>query len=311
VTALPQAKTDAPLAARRDLSERALAAVMLAPAALLLAVVVLYPIATLLWTSLHGVDPARPGEGMQFVGLRHYVAAFEDDRFWSSTGHTLLYIVVTVPASLLIGLGLALLANRPFRVKWPVRLGLLLPWALPLVFAGLIFRWFFDGRSGVVNDVLARFGVEPLQWLSDPHLAFAAICVAIVWKASSFMALMLLAGLQTIPKSLYEAAEVDGATRWQQFVEITLPMLRPAIVVALIFRTITAIQTFDIPFAMTGGGPGDATETLAMYIHKTTLDFLDFGYGSALAALMFVFSMAATSGYLRYTRRSAGRGGED
>jgi multiple sugar transport system permease protein len=124
------------------------------------------------------------------------------------------------------------------------------------------------------------------------------------------MALMLLAGLQTIPKSLYEAAEVDGASTWQQFVEITLPMLRPAIFVALIFRTITAVQTFDIPFAMTGGGPGDATETLAMYIHKTTLDFLDFGYGSALATLMFVISMAVTSGYLRYTRRGASRGGE-
>ena len=160
----------------------------------------------------------------------------------------------------------------------------------------------------VVNDWLVRLGLEPLQWLSEPNLAFAAICIAIVWKAASFMGLMLLAGLQTIPRSLYEAAEVDGATRWQQFVEITLPMLRPAIFVALIFRTITAIQTFDIPYAMTGGGPGDATETLAMYIHKTTLDFLDFGYGSALAALMFVLSMAATSGYLRYTRRSAGRG---
>jgi multiple sugar transport system permease protein len=189
-----------------------------------------------------------------------------------------------------------------------VRLGLLLPWALPLVFAGLIFRWFFEYNTGVVNHLLGTFGIEPLQWLSSPTAAFWAISIAIVWKASSFMGLMLLAGLQTIPRSLYEAAEVDGATRWQQFVEITLPMLRPAIFVALIFRTITAIQTFDIPYAMTGGGPGDSTETLAMYIHKTTLDFLDFGYGSALAALMFVLSMVVTSGYLRYTRRSARRG---
>jgi multiple sugar transport system permease protein len=118
-----------------------------------------------------------------------------------------------------------------------------------------------------------------------------------------------LAGLQTIPKSLYEAAEVDGAPTFSQFMEITLPMLRPAIVVALIFRTITAIQTFDIPFAMTNGGPGTATETLAMYIHKTTIDALDFGYGSALAMLMFLVSIIATTGYLRHTRRdpSAGR----
>jgi multiple sugar transport system permease protein len=295
----------------RDLSERTLAAVLLLPAALLLLLVVVYPISTLFWTSLHSVDQANPQAGELFVGLENYTRAFADDRFWNSTLHTVLYIIVTVPGSLLVGLGLALLANKPFRVKWPVRLGLLLPWALPLVFAGLIFRWFFEYKTGVVNDWLVSFGMEPPQWLSDPTLAFWAICIAIIWKASSFMALMLLAGLQTIPRSLYEAAEVDGANQWQQFVEITLPMLRPAIFVALIFRTITAVQTFDIPYAMTGGGPGDATETLAMYIHKTTLDFLDFGYGSALAALMFVISMVATSGYLRYTRRSAGRSADE
>ena len=302
--------TDAPIAKHKDLSERTLGVLLLLPAALLLLVIVVYPIGTLFWNSLHSVDQANPQAGEMFVGIDNYARAFADDRFWSSTLHTVLYIVVTVPGSLLVGLGLALLANKPFRIKWPVRLGLLLPWALPLVFAGLIFRWFFEYRTGVVNNWLMALGMEPPQWLSDPTLAFWAICIAIVWKASSFMALMLLAGLQTIPKSLYEAAEVDGASNWQQFWEITLPMLRPAIFVALIFRTITAVQTFDIPFAMTGGGPGDATETLAMYIHKTTLDFLDFGYGSALAALMFVISMVATSGYLRYTRRSSGRNAE-
>jgi ABC-type sugar transport system permease subunit len=300
--------SDTPISTSKDLSERALGALLLAPAALLLLAIVVYPIATLFWSSLHTVDNANPAAGEQWAGLANYARAFDDDRFWHSLGQTVLYVVVTVPAALVVGLGLALLANQPFRVKWPVRLGLLLPWALPLVFAGLIFRWFFEYQTGIVNDMLVRLGGEPLQWLSSPALATAAVCIAIVWKSSSFMALMLLAGLQSIPKSLYEAAEVDGATTWQQFVEITLPMLRPAIFVALIFRTITAIQTFDIPYAMTGGGPGESTETLAMYIHKTTLDFLDFGYGSALAALMFVLSMVATSGYLRYTRRSAGRG---
>ena len=280
---------------------------MLAPAAALLLLIVVYPIADLVRNSFYEIHLAEPWRGEPFVALDNYARAFADDRFWASVLHTAIYVVVTVPGALLIGLGLALLANLPFRIKWPVRLGLLLPWALPLVFSGLIFRWFFEYRQGIVNDVLARIGVEPLAWLTDPHLALAAICIAIVWKSSSFMALMLLAGLQTIPRELYEAAEVDGATRWQKFVSITLPMLRPAIFVALIFRTITAIQTFDIPYAMTGGGPGDSTETLAMYIQKTTLDFLDFGYGSALATLMFVLSLAATTGYLRYTRRSAGR----
>jgi multiple sugar transport system permease protein len=296
---------DAPVSQRKDLSECALGAVLLAPAAVLLLVIVVYPIATLFWNSLHSVDPNNPQAGEFWAGFANYTRAFDDDRFWHSSWNTILFIVVTVPGSLVVGLCLALLANNAFKVKWPVRLGLLLPWALPLVFAGLIFRWFFEYNTGVVNNWLVALGIDPLQWLSSPTLAFWAISIAIVWKASSFMALMLLAGLQTIPKSLYEAAEVDGASKWQQFVEITLPMLRPAIFVALIFRTITAIQTFDIPNAMTGGGPGDSTETLAMYIHKTTLDFLDFGYGSALAALMFVLSMVATSGYLRYTRREA------
>jgi multiple sugar transport system permease protein len=302
---------DAAVTKHKDMSEPMLGTLLLLPAALLLLLIVVYPIATLFWTSLHAVDQANPQAGEQWIGLGNYLRAFDDARFWHSALQTVIYIVVTVPGALLVGLGLALLANQPFKVQWPVRLSLLLPWALPLVFAGLIFRWFSEYQTGIVNDLLVRVGIEPISWLSDPTLATVAICIAIIWKASSFMALMLLAGLQTIPKSLYEAAEVDGATKWQQFVEITLPMLRPAIFVALIFRTITAIQTFDIPYAMTGGGPGDSTETLAMYIHKTTLDFLDFGYGSALAALMFVLSMVATSGYLRYTRRSSGRGAEE
>ena len=294
----------------RSLSERGLAYALLAPAALLLLLIVVYPIATLVWNSFFDIHLAEPWKGEPFAGFDNYKRAFDDGRFWSSLTHTAIYAVVTVPGALLVGLGLALLANMPFRRKWPVRLGLLLPWALPLVFSGLIFRWFFEYKQGIVNDVLMRIGVEPLAWLTDPNLALASICIAITWKSSSFMALMLLAGLQTIPRELYEAAEVDGASRWQKFVSITLPMLRPAIFVALIFRTITAIQTFDIPYAMTGGGPGDSTETLSMYIQKTTLDFLDFGYGSAMAALMFILSLVATSGYLGYTRRSAGRGGE-
>ena len=284
-------------------SERRLGFMLLAPAFLLLAVVVLYPIIELLTTSVRFYHLAQPWMGTPFIGLEHYARALSDERFWESTLNTVLYILITVPGAVIVGLGLALLANQPFSIKWPVRLGLLLPWALPLVFAGLIFRWFFEYNQGLVNNALGFFGIGPIPWLTNPTFAFAATCIAIVWKTSSFVALVLLAGLQTIPKSLYEAAEIDGAGKWQQFVEITLPMLRPAIVVALIFRTITAIQTFDIPYAMTNGGPGHSTETLAMYIHKTTIDFLDLGYGSALAVLMFIVSVIATAGYLRHTRR--------
>jgi multiple sugar transport system permease protein len=295
---------------KRDLSEQTLGWLLLSPVIILLLVIVVYPIATLVYNSFFTIKIMEPYLGQPFVGLENFEKAFDDDRFWGALWNTMLYIVVTVPGSLVIGLGLALLANLPFKRQWSVRLALLLPWALPLVFAGLIFRWFFDFRLGFVNDLLVYLGFAAVPWLTQPVMAKIAICIAIIWKSSSFMALILLAGLQSIPKSLYEAAEVDGAGKWTQFLEITLPMLTPSIFVALIFRTITAIQTFDIPYAMTGGGPGESTETLAMYIHKTTLDFLDFGYGSALAVLLFLLSMIATSGYLKYTRRSSSRGDE-
>ena len=292
----------------RDPSDRTLAVLLLAPAFLLLALIVAYPIGRLMVNSFFDIRLSG-GQPERFVGLENYLLVFEDIDFWNATKNTVLITLITVPGALVVGLGLAMLANLPFRRQWPVRLALLLPWALPLSFAGLIFAWFFHTEHGVVNDVLRRMGLmdpsEPTMWLLKPGWGFAAVCLTIIWKTSSFMALILLAGLQMIPRSLYEAAEVDGASRWQQFWGITIPMLMPSIVVALIFRTITALQTFDIPYTMTKGGPGNATETLAMLIHKTTIDYLDVGYGSTLAVCMFVLSMAVTALYLRQVGKSA------
>lgn len=283
----------------KDPSDKALAVALLAPAFLLLALIVVYPIGKLFWNSFF--DLRLSGGGVaRFVGVDNYLLVLKDADFWNATANTVLITLITVPGALVVGLGLALLANLPFRRQWPVRLALLLPWALPLAFAGLIFAWFFHTEYGVVNDVLRRFGErEPTMWLLRPGWAFTAICMTIIWKTSSFMALILLAGLQMIPRSLYEAAEVDGASVWQQFWQITIPMLMPSIVVALIFRTITALQTFDIPYTMTRGGPGNATETLAMLIHKTTIEYLDVGYGSTLAVFMFALSLAVTAVYLK------------
>lgn len=283
----------------KDPSDKMLGLLLLAPAFALLALIVVYPIGRLIWNSFFDLRLSGGG-GARFVGLENYSLVLKDPDFWNATWNTLLITAITVPGALVMGLGLALLANLPFRRQWPVRLALLLPWALPLAFAGLIFAWFFHTEYGVVNDVLRRLGMtEPQMWLLQPTFAFAAICITIIWKTSSFMALILLAGLQMIPKSLYEAAEVDGASRWQQFWQVTVPMLMPSIIVALIFRTITALQTFDIPYTMTRGGPGNATETLAMLIHKTTIDYLDVGYGSTLAVFMFLLSLCITGLYLR------------
>ncbi|MBL8342872.1 MAG: sugar ABC transporter permease [Rubrivivax sp.] len=290
----------------RDPSEKTLGVLLLAPAFALLALIVVYPIGKLIFNSFFDLRLSGGG-GAKFVGWENYALVLADKDFWHATKNTVLITLITVPGALVVGLGLALLANLPFKrmglPMWPVRLALLLPWALPLAFAGLIFAWFFHTEYGVVNDVLRRAGLvsttEPAMWLLRPGWAFAAICITIIWKTSSFMALILLAGLQMIPRSLYEAAEVDGASRWQQFWQITIPMLMPSIIVALIFRTITALQTFDIPYTMTKGGPGNATETLAMLIHKTTIEYLDVGYGSTMAVCMFVLSLGVTAMYLK------------
>jgi multiple sugar transport system permease protein len=284
-----------------DPSERTLAGLLLMPAALLLSLIIVYPVCRLIWTSFQNLS-LTSGAPATFAGLENYVLMLEDPVFWETAWNTVLITLITVPGALVVGLALALMANLPFKTKWPIRLSLLIPWALPLSFAGLIFAWFFHSEYGVVNDVLRRVGIEGVIWFNSANWAFAAICLTIIWKTSSFMALIILAGLQTIPRSLYEAAEVDGAGRVRQFFEITLPLLKPSIVVALIFRTITALQTFDIPFTMTRGGPGTSTATLAMYIHQNTVDFLDLGYGSALAVVMFVLSMCVTAVYLRMIR---------
>lgn len=291
----------------RDPSEKTLAVLLLAPAFLLIALIVVYPIGKLIYNSFFDLRLSGGSGAFAFVGLQNYKDAWVDRDFGNAASNTILITLITVPGALVVGLGLAMLANLPFKHKWPVRLALLLPWALPLSFAGLIFAWFFHTEYGFVNDVMRRLSLqsEPTMWLLRPNWAFTAICATIIWKTSSFMALILLAGLQMIPKSLYEAAEVDGASKWQQFWQITIPMLMPSIVVALIFRTITALQTFDIPYTMTKGGPGNATETLAMLIHKTTIEYLDMGYGSTLAVCMFLLSMVVTSFYLRRIGRTA------
>lgn len=282
-----------------DPSDGVLAALLLAPAVLFIAAIVGWPAAKLLANSVMDIRLSQ-GIPVRFVGVENYAAVLVDGMFWRAVRNTMVIVIVTVPGALVVGLGLALLANMPFKSRGPIRLALLLPWAMPLAFVGLIFAWFFHSEYGIVNDLLRRMGLAPQIWFNSPPLTMAAICIATIWKTSSFMALILLAGLQTIPASLYEAAEVDGASKWTQFCEITLPMLVPSMLVALIFRTLTAIQSFDIPFSMPGAG--EETQTLAMYIQLNAVDYLDLGYGSTLAVFMFLLSMATTWVYLRYVR---------
>lgn len=225
--------------------------------------------------------------------------SWNDPRFWNAFRISLLIIVVSVAGSFVVGLPLALVADLPSRWRWLVRVALLLPWAMPPVLTGLMFAWLFQDQYGVVNDLLRRASIEGPIWLGRVTPAIVAVNLTLIWKTSSFVGLVLLAGLQSVDKGLYEAAMVDGASVWQRFWRITLPMLRPAIAVALIFRTLTAIQAFDVPFAMTRGGPGRSLETLGIYIYNSTLT-LNIGYAAALSVALFSLSLVITVFYLRW-----------
>jgi len=185
---------------------------------------------------------------------------------------------------------MALILDLPFRGRGMVRTIAILPWALPTALIALGWSWIFNDQFGVVNDLLVRLGLiqTAINWLGEPTLAMVAVIVADVWKTTSFVAVLLLAGLQAIPQDLYEAHAIDGASPWQNFYHITLPLLTPQILIAALFRLAQSFGIFDLVQVMTGGGPAGATETVSLYIYTTVMRYLDFGYGAALVVVTFL-----------------------
>ena len=275
---------------------------LILPALVTILLVALFPLLWTLWESLHLHDLRMPWLGKPFIGVDNYVEAFRDPRFWSSLGHTGFFAVTSVGLELIIGLGLALALNRAFRGRGLVRAAVLIPWAIPTVVSALLWRFMFEGESGIVNTVLVSLGVlrEPVVWFIQPVAAWVPVILADVWKTTPFVALLLLAGLQNIDASLYEAARIDGASAWRQFRHVTLPLLKPAVLVALIFRTLDAFRVFDLIYALTGGGPGTSTEPIALYTFNALLQNLQFGYGSALSIIVFVVTFSLAILYIRF-----------
>lgn len=271
------------------------------PAVLTILLVALFPLAWTVWESLHLHDLRMPWLGKPFVGLDNYAEALGDPRFWSALGHTAFFAVTSVGLELIIGLWLALALNRAFRGRGLVRAAVLVPWAIPTVVSALLWRFMFEGQNGIVNSMLVGIGVlkEPLVWFIHSTAAWVPVILADVWKTTPFVALLLLAGLQNIDASLYEAARIDGATAWRQFRHVTLPLLKPAILVALIFRTLDAFRVFDLIYALTGGGPGTSTEPIALYTFNALLQNLQFGYGSALSVIVFLITFCLAILYIR------------
>lgn len=292
---------------RGDLSEGALAALLLAPALLVFGFVLLYPMLNTIYSSLFVQKLTEPYLGTPFVGLKNYAQMLGDARFQNALRNTLVFGLITVTGSFLVGIPMALVAHWESRWRTLARAAMLLPWAMPPVFSALIFAWMFNGQYGVINDVLVarlHWAAERVPFLTNPLWAVVALVVTIIWKTSSFVALIVLGGLQGVPKELTEAASVDGASRWQNFWKVLIPMLVPALAVAFIFRTISAIQVFDFPytFITQAAAPAERLETLAVYIFNTTISFLDFGYGAALAVALFAISLGVTALYVRFVR---------
>jgi trehalose/maltose transport system permease protein len=264
------------------------------PAAALVGALVLGPLASVAWLGLRSVMPVFHLD--RYVGLANFAHLLHDTRFWKSLGTTLYFAVVAVSVEVLLGLVLALLLHRSFAGRGVARAAVLLPWALPTVVAARMWEWIYNPDFGIMNHLLRRAGVlvAPLSWLGDPFWAIHAAILADVWKTTPFASLLLLAGLSAIPTDLSRAARVDGAGEAAAFFGVTLPLLRPALVVTALFRFLDSFRIFDAIYVLTGGGPANTTETLAVYVYKTLFQTLRFGYGSALALAMFLLAAFAS-----------------
>jgi len=294
-----------PAAGGRAESDRRLGYALVAPAIILLLAITAYPIIANLWNSFHFDNLSYGTLPHKFVGAANYTKMFTSPQWIAALERTLAFTVVTIVLDIVAALGLAVMLNRKFVGRGLVRASILVPWAVPTVVSALLWKTMFDPRAGFVDYFLGAIhpSWSSLTWLNaSVWRSWAVIFVADSWKNIPFVAIILLAGLQVIPNEVYEAARIDGATGWQAFRRVTLPLLKPALVVALIFRTLQALLVFDVIYIMTGGGPGTSTETLSFFNFYTFIDSTDFGYGGAISVVLVVMALIVAGGYVRFFR---------
>ncbi len=274
------------------------------PTVIWIAGVILYPTLQLLWSSLFYTNPIT--QQKQFVGLDNFASLiFEHGHWFGSlnpdivrfTKHTVIYVGFSVTISFLLGLGIAMLLNKDLKGRGWIRTAVIVPWILPYVMSGLMWRWMFQTQYGAINGVLLGGGVisKQIPFLSDGTLAMMALIIADVWVFTPFIIIILLAGLQNVPEQLYDAAEVDGASSWSRFRNVTYPFLKPSILVALTIRIIFDIRALDLVWVMTHGGPGKSTEVWASWLYRTAMVFGDTGQGAALGVVMLAVTFATVA----------------
>jgi multiple sugar transport system permease protein len=278
--------------------ERKLALAMLSPSMIVIALVAAYPIGYAIWLSLNEYSVRVPGLS-RFAGFDNYTEAFASTEFWQAVIVTFLFTAISVGLELIVGLGMALAMHEAFRGRGILRTVVLVPWAVLTVVSAITWRTIFEPNLGLAPQVIDALGLPGagVVWLGEEGYSLAVMVLADVWKTAPFMALLLLAGLQVIPNDVYDAAKVDGATTLQRFRRITLPLLAPAILVALIFRTLDALRIFDLPYVLTRGA--NNTTTLSLLAHQELTSNRLIGYGSALSVLTFAIVMAVSFLYIR------------
>lgn len=278
---------------------------LLLPAASLMLLIVAYPIARSVYLSFHDFSLLRPHE-LAFVGLGKYRYAIQDPLFWQALRTTLIWVGVIVPSQLVLGMAVALLLNRRFPGRGIVRALVLIPWVFPGVLNALMWTWMYDGNYGVINDILVKLHLQTqfFPFLAKPQTALPAVIITTVWQGTPFFAIMLLAALQAVPEELYEAARIDGASSWQEFRFVTIPGIRPTIIITTLLRTIWVANYIEVIYVMTGGGPGYATQTLPVMTFLQAYASQNFGYAAALSMFLVVFLAAVVGVYMAYLRRS-------
>ena len=268
----------------------------LAPALILLGIFLFYPIGYLLYLSFT-VDSFTV-EGIRWIGLRNYLRLFSDADFWQVIGNTAYFAIATVIPTIIIPLGLAAVLNRSLALRGFLRAAYFIPSITSLVAVGLGFRWLFQ-TEGPINDLLVTIGLNPIPWLSSTVWAMPVIILLSTWKQIGFNLVVFLGGLQTIPQSRYEAAELDGANGWAKFWYITLPGLRPTIIFAIVTTTIFTLRSFEQVYVITGGGPLNSTNLLVYYIYEQAFARFEFGYAAAAATILLVVTSIFVYWYLR------------
>jgi trehalose/maltose transport system permease protein len=286
-----------------QMRQRRLAWFLVTPAVVIVIMIIGFPLIQVVVDSfLHKkADGSVPPT---FAGLGNYQFILTDPDFWQALGVTLIFTVTSVILESVLGLVVALIANSDFKGRGVLRVAILIPWAIPTVVSSKIWQWMFNDIYGVANIVLANLHIIPnkIAWLATPATALPVIIAVDVWKTTPFMSLLLLAGLQLIPGDLYEAASIDGANKVKQFFSLTLPLLLPTLLVALIFRTLDALRVFDIFYVMVGNQPG--LETVATYAQQQLVAYLDAGIGSATSMVILIIIMIFVIVYTRFSKTS-------